>query len=86
MELRRGVLGKGLAFAVLDDAALFEDGDLVATADGDEVVGDDDDGTVFDEAIDGALDHLLGAAVEPGGRLVEYEHSRPGEEYAGEGE
>ena len=49
--------------AVLDEATLFQDGDVVAAADGGEVVGDDDDGAVSDEAVDGALDHLLGAAV-----------------------
>src|SRR4051812_38786311 len=72
--------------SLLGNLPLLEDDDFAGAADGGEAVGDDDRGAAVEEALEAALDRLLGADVDVGGGLVEDEDARLGEEGAGEGD
>ena len=60
-----------LVGALLDDASVVEDDDLVGIADGGEAVGNDESGAPLHDAVHAALDELLGTGVDGGGCLVE---------------
>ena len=66
--------------AVLDDASVVHDRDLVDGAERRQTVGDEDCGPAGDETVDGGLDQQLGFGIEAAGRLVEDDETRVGEE------
>ena len=72
--------------ALLDDLAVFQDDDLAGAADRAEAVGDDDRGAAVEEALEAFLDRFLGPDVDVGGRLVEDQDPRFGEEGPREGD
>ena len=87
MAVKTAALGEEFVeAALLDDAAFFEDEDVVHGAEGGEAVGDADDGAVFGEAVDGFLDFGLGLGIERGGGFVEDEDGRVADKGAGDGD
>ena len=72
--------------ALLGDPAAFEDDDLAGAADRREAVGDDDRGAALQQPLQALLDRLLGAHVDVGGRLVEDQDARLGQQRPGEGD
>src|SRR5881628_3782912 len=72
--------------ALLDDAALLEDEDAVATLNGREAMRDDDAGPVGEKRVDRALDVPLRRRIETRRRLVEDDETRVAEEHARERE
>ena len=72
--------------SAVDEPPLIEDEDLVGVDDGGEAVRDDDGRAIPGEGAERLLDAALGMGVRLGGRLVEEEDPRIGEECAGEGE
>src|SRR4051812_4257506 len=72
--------------ALLDDPAVLEHDDLARALDRREAVGDDDRGAAGQEAAQAGLDPRLGVDVDVGGRLVQDEDARVGDERAGEGD
>src|SRR5438094_9854611 len=69
---------------MLDDAAVLDDGDLVASLDGREAVRDHYSGAPFEKRVDGVLDVTLGRGVESRGRLVEDHQAGIAQEHARE--
>src|ERR1051325_8219688 len=72
--------------ALLDDAAVREDDDLVHLRQCAETVRDADDGAVVLEVFDGSLHLGLRLRIERGGRLVEREDGRVADERARDGD
>ena len=72
--------------ALLDDAAFFEDEDVVHGAERRETVGDADDGAVLGKMVDGFLDFGLGLGIEGGGGFVEDEDGGVADKGAGDGD
>ena len=71
---------------LLHDPAVTHDEDEVGVAHGGEAVGDDEGGAAADDRVDCGLDALLRDGVHGGGRLVEDEDLRLGENGAREGD
>ena len=65
-----------------EDLALLDDEDLVGTANGGQAVRDDEGGPALAKVVEALLDERLGLTVEAGGRLVEDEDARIGEQSA----
>ena len=66
--------------AALDDAAVFENQDHVGLPDGREPVGDDEGRPPLHELGEALLDRGLVLAVEGGGRLVQDQDARVGQD------
>ena len=71
--------------ALLDDAPVVEDDDLVGITDGGEAVGDDKGGAPLHDGVHASLYHLLGTGVDTGGCLVENEDGGIGYGSTGDG-
>src|SRR5881398_2850355 len=83
-ETRRRILRERGPRPLLDDAALLEDEDAVATLNGREAMRDDDAGPVGEKRVDRALDVSLRRGIEARRRLVEDHETRIAEEHARE--
>ena len=71
---------------LLDDVTVLHHQDHVGVADGRQAVGDHEGGAVGPQCRHGLLDQHLGAGVDRGGRLVQDQQGRVGEEGAGDGD
>ncbi len=69
-------------FAALDDFAIFDDQHLVGVADGGQAVGDHKTGAALHQLEQRFLDARLGARVHAGGRLVQNQNARVGQNRA----
>ena len=76
VKARFGVAGQRGARAVLADAALLQDHDLVGALHRAQAVGDDDGRAVLDQRVHGALDQVLGGRVQARRGLVEDDQAR----------
>src|SRR6266852_2045803 len=65
-----------VVLALLREAAVLENDDLVRVADRAQPVSDGDDGATLHQAVEGLQDELLGLGIQRGGRLVENEDRR----------
>ena len=72
--------------AALDDAAGFDDEDLIGAADGGEAVGDDEGGAAAHQVRKAFLNEGFGFGVEAGGGFVENQDARVGQDGAGDGD
>ena len=70
-EARLGIVHQLGPLAKLDDAAVFDDQDVVGSGDGGQSVGDDDAGPVGEQLVDGAFDQRLRRRIEAGRCLIE---------------
>lgn len=70
--------------ALLDDAPMVEDDDLVGITDGGEAMGDDKGGAPLHDGVHASLYELLGTGVDTGGCLVKDEDGGIG--YGGSGD
>ena len=66
------------------DTALIQDDNAVGAANGGKPVGDDDRGAAGHQPPQPLLDHALGVHVDVGGRLVEHQDPRIGNQRPGE--
>ena len=71
--------------ALLDDAPVVEDDDLVGITDGGEAMGDDKGGAPLHDGVHASLYELLGTGVDTGGCLVEDEDGGIGNGGTGNG-
>src|ERR1700679_3998770 len=71
--------------AAFDDAAGFDDQNLVGAAHGGEAVGDDEGGAAAHQVAQTFLDERFGFGIEAGGGFVENQDARIGEDSAGDG-
>ena len=86
MSVDARMLDKVVMRALLQNASLRDDADLVGAADGGQAVGDDDGGPAFPQAAQCVLHGALGFRVERGRRLVEEKNGRVFQKGARDGE
>ena len=72
--------------AAFDDAAGFDDQNLVGATDGGEAVGDDEGGAAAHQVAQTFLNERFGFGVEAGSGFVENQDARIGEDGAGDGD
>ena len=72
--------------ATLDDAAVFNDQDLVRAANGGEAVRDDEGGAAAHQVGEALLNQGFGFGIEAGGGFVKDEDAGIGENGAGDGD
>ena len=72
--------------AAFDDAAGFDDQNLIGAADGGEAMRDDERGAAAHQVREAFLDHGFGFGIEAGGGFVENQDARIGEDGAGDGD
>ena len=74
-----------LMVAHLRDALVGDIQDAVAVLNGGKPVGDDEAGAALQQGVEALLDQALGFGVDGGGRLVQHQDFRVGEQSAGKG-